>query len=96
MVKNFMIYSPHHILCIEIIKRSAFSCLAMSFQYGHDSAIRYRGFLLLPELNKTWLVRPERSPMYYLPFRVSNSSSEEVKREIDMLLLNENQSNQAA
>ena len=59
----------------------------MSFHVGHDAAIRYRGFLLLPELNKTWLVRPERSPMTVLPFRITERTAEEVKEMVDILLL---------
>ena len=58
----------------------------MAFHSGHSAAIRYRGFLLLPQLNDSWLVRPERSPMVYLPFRIPNSSLKEVKAKIDSLL----------
>ncbi len=63
---------------------------------GHDPFIRYRGFLLLQEVNKTWLVRPERSPMNFLPFRIANSSVEDVKKKVDRLLLQDNQFKQAA
>lgn len=59
----------------------------MSFHFGHDAAIRYRGFLLVPQLNHTWLVRPERSPMNFLPFRVEECSLEAVKEQVDILLL---------
>ena len=31
--------------------------------------VRYRGFVLIPQNDLTWLVRPERSPMSLLPFR---------------------------
>ncbi len=65
----------------------------MSLHFGHNAAIRYRGFLLLPEINRTWLVRPERSPMNYLPFRIRQSSAEEVKKRVDMLLLDSEMKN---
>ncbi|HGY5533002.1 MAG: hypothetical protein AB8A49_09115 [Prochlorococcus sp.] len=51
----------------------------MGSQPGHEAAVRYRGFLLLPQANQTWLVRPERSPMLMLPFRTPSCSLEEVK-----------------
>ena len=59
----------------------------MRLQSGHDSAVRYRGFLLLPQVNNTWLVRPERSPMSsLLPFRTKADSLEEVKAILDLRL----------
>ncbi len=52
----------------------------MELSSGHDFAVRYRGFLLLPQGNNTWLVRPERSPMSsLLPFRAKANSLDEVK-----------------
>ncbi len=54
---------------------------------NHDEAIRYRGFLVLPQRNNTWLVRPERSPMLLLPFRTNSCSIKEVKETIDLKLL---------
>ena len=55
----------------------------MGSQSDHQFAIRYKGFLLLPEANSKWLVRPERSPMILLPFRTKSCSLEEVKTIID-------------
>ena len=31
--------------------------------------VRYRGFVLIPQKDLSWMVRPERSPMKLLPFR---------------------------
>ena len=41
--------------------------------------VRYRGFVLIPQSDLSWLVRPERSPMQQLPFRAPASSIEDVK-----------------
>ena len=49
-------------------------------------AIRYKGFLLIEQDNKSWLVRPERSPMQLLPFRTSTCSLLEVKKLLDLKL----------
>jgi len=59
---------------------------AMGFQTGHTSAVRYRGFLLLPQTNRSWLVRPERSPMTLLPFRTPTCSLADVKALVDWRL----------
>ena len=48
--------------------------------------VRYRGFVLLPQNDLTWLVRPERSPMTLLPFRTPASSVDDVKALIDWRL----------
>ena len=48
--------------------------------------VRYRGFVLIPQSDLTWLVRPERSPMTLLPFRAPASSVEDVKSLIDWRL----------
>jgi hypothetical protein len=53
------------------------------------SAVRYRGFLVLTQINGTWLVRPERSPMTLLPFRTPTCSLEDVKALIDWRLSQE-------
>lgn len=47
---------------------------------------RYRGFVLIPQENLTWLIRPERSPMTILPFRAPASSLMDVKSLIDWRL----------
>ncbi len=54
--------------------------------YSKIQIIHYRGFLLLEQHNKTWLVRPERSPMMLLPFRTSICSLMEVKQILDKKL----------
>ena len=58
----------------------------MSSQLGYLSVVRYRGFLLIPQTSNSWLVRPERSPMSLLPFRVRSGSLEAVKATLDMRL----------
>lgn len=62
---------------------------AMGFVMNHSEAIRYRGFLLLPQNNQSWLVRPERSPMTLLPFRTPTCSLEDVKALLDWRLSQE-------
>ena len=58
----------------------------MGFQPSRIRAIRYRGFLLLQDSNQRWLVRPERSPMAVLPFRMGPSSLAEIKALVDQRL----------
>ncbi|WP_320666659.1 hypothetical protein [Prochlorococcus sp. MIT 1307] len=58
----------------------------MGFQPSKNVVFRYRGFLLLKQPNKTWLVRPERSPMLLLPFRTHNCSLAEVKEILEKKL----------
>jgi hypothetical protein len=48
--------------------------------------VRYRGFVLIPQNDLTWLVRPERSPMTLLPLRTPASSVDDVKALIDWRL----------
>ncbi|MFZ9952920.1 MAG: hypothetical protein ACO3FA_11575 [Vulcanococcus sp.] len=48
--------------------------------------VRYRGFVLIPQNDLTWLVRPERSPMTLLPFRAPASSVDDVKALVDWRL----------
>jgi hypothetical protein len=50
------------------------------------SVVRYRGFVLIPQEDLTWLIRPERSPMTILPFRAPASSVLDVKSLIDWRL----------
>jgi hypothetical protein len=48
--------------------------------------VRYRGFVLIPQSDLSWLVRPERSPMEHLPFRAPASSVADVKALVDWRL----------
>jgi len=59
---------------------------AMGSQLDHHGAVRYRGCLLLPGTNQSWLVRPERSPMKFLPFRTPSCSLTDLKALIDQRL----------
>tara|TARA_B100001939_G_scaffold50419_1_gene39651 strand:- start:510 stop:785 length:276 start_codon:yes stop_codon:yes gene_type:complete len=47
---------------------------------------RYRGFVLIPENDLSWQVRPERSPMHVLPFRTPACSIADVKALVDWRL----------
>ena len=55
----------------------------MGFLLEKEAVVRYRGFLLLQQTNKGWLVRPERSPMRLLPFRTPSCSLADVKALLD-------------
>lgn len=57
-----------------------------SHALGVRATVRYRGFVLIPQDDLTWLVRPERSPMHLLPFRASASSLADVKALVDWRL----------
>ena len=61
----------------------------MGFLTGQQAVVRYRGFILLPQNNQTWLVRPERSPMRLLPFRTPTCSLADVKALLDWRLSQE-------
>jgi len=61
----------------------------MGFITGQETAVRYRGFLLMPQTNRSWLVRPERSPMRFLPFRTPTCSLADVKALVDWRLSQE-------
>ena len=61
----------------------------MGFMNGHEAAVRYRGFLLMPQTNQSWLVRPERSHMLLLPFRTPTCSLADVKALLDWRLSQE-------
>ena len=61
----------------------------MGYQLQEKIVLHYRGFLLIEQHNKSWLVRPERSPMLLLPFRTSICSLQEVKQILDMKLFNQ-------
>jgi len=58
----------------------------MGFSMSQQAVVRYRGFLLLPQTNQSWLVRPERSPMRLLPFRTPSCSLADVKAFLDLRL----------
>ena len=49
-------------------------------------AERYRGFVLIPEDDLSWQVRPECSPMHVLPFRTPACSIADVKALVDWRL----------
>jgi hypothetical protein len=51
-----------------------------------STAVRYRGFVLIPQADLTWLVQPERSPIKILAFRTPVSSLEGVKALVDWRL----------
>ena len=61
----------------------------MGFPMSHEAVVRYRGYLLLPQTNQSWLVRPERSPMQLLPFRTPTCSLADVKALLDWRLAQE-------
>jgi hypothetical protein len=50
------------------------------------AVVRYRGFVLIPQPDLSWLIRPERSPLKVLPFRAPASSLSDVKALIDWRL----------
>lgn len=60
--------------------------LAAADGSGRSWVVRYRGFVLMPQPDLTWLVRPERSPMDVLPFRAPASSLADVKALVDWRL----------
>ncbi len=47
------------------------------------SIIHYKGFLLIEQKNKSWLIRPEHSPLLILPFRTDICSLGEAKKLLD-------------
>ena len=61
----------------------------MGFPMSHEAVVRYHGYLLLPQTNQSWLVRPERSPMQLLPFRTPTCSLADVKALLDWRLSQE-------
>ncbi|WP_036892103.1 hypothetical protein [Prochlorococcus marinus] len=58
----------------------------MTYFRASNCAIRYRGFLLIEQQNKSWLIRPERSPLVLLPFRTEICSLIEAKLILDAKL----------
>ena len=61
----------------------------MGLPMSVQAVVRYRGYLLLPQVNQSWLVRPERSPMRLLPFRTPTCSLADVKALLDWRLSQE-------
>ena len=59
-------------------------------------AIRYKGFLLIEQENKSWIVRPERSPIIIFPFKTAICSLIEVKKLVDQKLVENTQTLDAA
>jgi hypothetical protein len=51
--------------------------------------IRYQGFVLLEQIDDSWIVRPERSPITVMPFRTPTCSLEDVKALVDWKLSQE-------
>ena len=51
-----------------------------------NSIIRYKGFLLIEQHNRSWLIRPENSPLLLLPFRTDFCSLVEAKQLLDARL----------
>jgi len=68
----------------------------MGFPMSQQAVVRYRGFLLLPQTNQGWLVRPERSPMRLLPFRTPSCSLTDVKALLDWRLSEQTSSDMKA
>ena len=51
-----------------------------------NSIIYYKGFLLIEQHNRSWLIRPENSPLLLLPFRTDICSLVEAKQLLDTRL----------
>ncbi len=57
----------------------------LTHQKGTNT-VQYRGFLLLEQPHRTWLIRPIKSPMSILPFRTSTCSLSQAKDILDKKL----------
>jgi len=57
-----------------------------SAESNRNTPVRYRGFVLVPQSDLTWVVRPERSPLELTPFRAPASSVQDVKALVDWRL----------
>jgi len=68
----------------------------MSYLSVQNRVIRYRGFLLLEQYNKSWVIRPEKSPIVIFPFKTTSSPLSEVKKIIDFKLAENEKNIQAA
>ncbi len=51
--------------------------------YKEISIIHYKSFLLIEQENRSWLIRPESSPLLLLPFRTDVCSLREAKQFLD-------------
>ncbi len=51
--------------------------------FEENSIFHYKGFLLIEQHNKSWLIRPENSPLLLLPFRTDICSLVEAKQLLD-------------
>ena len=68
----------------------------MGYPMRSEPVVRYRGYLLMPQANHSWLVRPVRSPMKLLPFRTTACSLADVKTLLDWRLSQESSDRGAA
>jgi len=84
-IRRDNLYRPS--LQLDTLHRDALHRDALQREGLHRySVVRYRGFVLIPQPDLTWLVRPERSPLRMLPFRAPASSLEDVKALVDWRL----------
>tara|TARA_B100000700_G_C14396970_1_gene557438 strand:+ start:321 stop:536 length:216 start_codon:yes stop_codon:yes gene_type:complete len=65
----------------------------MKFTDHYQKVIRYKGFLLIKEPNESWLIRPQRSPMLLLPFRIPLCSLAKAKQILNRKLSSIKQEN---
>ena len=49
------------------------------------TVLRYKGFLFIEQENKSWLIRPECSPLILLPFRTKICSLDAAKELLNYL-----------
>ena len=61
----------------------------MGVMNGQEASVRYRGVLLMPQTNRSGLVRPERSPRRLLPFRTPTCALADVTALLDWRLAQE-------
>ena len=66
--------------------RKGTAMTSASATINRSTPVRYRGFVLIPQADLTWVVRPERSPLELTPFRAPASSLQDVKALIDWRL----------
>jgi len=66
------------------------------FSESISESVRYKGFLFLEQQNKSWLIRPERSPLLLLPFRTTICSLIKAKQILDKKLSSKKETIKAA